>query len=181
MKSPDAIRDRVRFLLTEELDRRQAEAQRRLPHLCSHNRRHSLDHRKTVGGDPNPSWNHISRYDGDQKVHLPVQQTMGLCFYGADSPEDWQGTICEDPIDAQRCPLFDALTSKEEVLYLFTRDTSDLHWLREHMPEVYSLLWVLDEPEVITVPWWRRVLYRLLRWNPEPLRTVDPLALPPEV
>lgn len=165
MRTEAEVRQRVRGLLVRELDRRADEAQRRLPHLCTHNYRHPLDSRKTVEGEPNGNYNRISNGRS-----LPVVQTIGLCMLGSDDPQEWGGTICEDPIDAQRCPVFQASRGKDELLVEFRQQLVTPGWVEEHLPEVASLLWALDEANAPPIPWWKRVWYRLfLRIRIEPV------------
>lgn len=172
MKTNAEVQDRVRSLLIQELDRRVAEAHLRLPHRCIHNHQQELDPRKNDLGETNPSYNRIDRR------YLPVVSKMGLCMLGAENPEDWPGNICEDPIDAQRCPYFTPTESKEQIYETFQNDLRDPEWVSAHLPEVYGLLWVLGEELAnYHVPWWKRILYAFLRIRLEPVRTVDPLLL----
>lgn len=172
MRSSTEIQGRIKHLLSRELDRRVAEATKRLPHKCEHNYRHPLDVRKTVDGEPNPSFN---------KITLPVAQTIGLCMLGSEDPETWGGTICEDPVDAQRCPYFSARESKDEILLTLRKDSQDSEWLQANLPEVYGLLWALqDRPPKL--PWWKVLWFRLLRIRVEPLTPspeVERLLPPP--
>lgn len=167
MKDESEIRARVRALLVQELDRRVEEATRRLPHLCQHNHRQALDTRKNVEGEANGTYNRVS----PNGKSLP---TIGLCMLGAEDPETWGGTICEDPIDAQRCPYFVSRQTKEEILHGFYQDLTTLGWVPEHMPELAGLFWVLDEGYQIQLPWWKRLWFRLLRIRVEPI--VKPVA-----
>jgi hypothetical protein len=166
MKTQSQITDRIRFLLVQELDRRVDEASRRLPHLCTHNHQQPLDTRKLVEGSPNDSFNRVADSRG-----LPVVQTMGLCMLGAEHPDQWQGNICEDPIDAQRCPYFTPTQTKETLEENFRRDVENVEWVSSHMPEMYGLFWALDtEVSKVRIPWWKRLWYRMLRIRVEPVQ-----------
>lgn len=168
MKTSSDIRDRARYLLTEELDRRVVFARKRLPGHCTHNYRHPIDVRKRVDGEPNENFNRIS---------LPViQQSIGLCTLGMDKPEEWNGTICEDPIDAQRCPYFTTKVSKEDIQRDFNVEVNDLDWLRVNLPEVYGLLWVLGES--VKLPFWKHILFWFLRIRVESLHERPENLLP---
>ena len=176
MKDVAEIQDRIRQLLIAELNARVEVAQKRLPHMCTHNYRHPLDVRKRVEDEINEDYNRITK-----GPHLPVVQTMGLCMLNATSPEEWTGTICEDPIDAQQCPYFNPKVDKKAVWALFHEQISDPEWLRANMPEVCGLLWALDMSTLPAVPWWKRLWYSLMRIRVEPLRPVEDPAnlLPP--
>jgi len=175
MKGQSDIEDRIRFLLCEELSRRVREAETRLPHLCTHNHRQPLDTRRTVEDTPNDTYNRVTDRRG-----LPVVQTIGLCMLNADNPEQWQGTICEDPIDAQKCPWFDPAATKAGILYIFKGEVESLDWVRQHMPELYGLLWVLDEKGGQQIPFWKRWWFKLLRIHVAPvLSTEDAVKLLP--
>jgi len=179
MRTREDIEGRIRVLLVEELDRRMADASLRLPVKCKHNHRQPLDTRRNVDGERNSQFNRISTSSENGRA-LPVIQTIGLCMLGAEKPEDWAGTICEDPIDAQRCPVFDPTATKEAVLKSFEEDLSDQRWVALHMPQLIELRWVLAEERDIQVPWWKRILFKFARIRiPKPLPPFDPDRLPP--
>jgi hypothetical protein len=175
MKTQSDIEDRIRFLLCEELSRRVREAETRLPHLCVYNHRQPLDTRKAVEDLPNETYNRISQRDGEA-----VRQTMGLCMLGAENPEQWPGNICEDPIDAQRCPYFTPLASKASIYESFQTQVRDVDWVAVNMPELYGLLWALDASTAYRIPWWKRLWFKLVRINLAPvLSNYDVVALLP--
>jgi len=177
MKKEGVIENRVRGLLVTELERRVEEGSKRLPHLCHHNQRQPLDTRKTVEGEPNSTFNRVSSPNGKK---LP---TIGLCMLGAEDPEQWQGTICEDPLDAQRCPYFNPIIDKKMVWEEFAEQLGTPEWVSEHMPELEALCWVLgdDIDPVKRLPWWKRMWFRIIRVNVEPLTVSDVTALLPAV
>lgn len=175
MRSESDVQDRIRFLLTGELDRRVQDATARLPHKCVHNHRQPLDVRKEIAGERNPDYNCVAEtYEVEdehgEKIpaqrHLPV---IGLCMLGSEDPTAWAGAICEDPIDAQRCPYFTATETKDTVHAAFHTDLQDLDWVREHMPEVYGLLWSLGSETMPTLPWWKVIWFKFLRIRPDAL------------
>lgn len=166
MKAQSDIEDRIRFLLCEELSRRVREAETRLPHLCTYNHRQPLDTRRTVEDVPNDTYNRVTDHHG-----LPVIQSIGLCMLNADDPEQWQGTICEDPIDAQKCPWFNPAATKAGIFYVFRSEVENLDWVRQHIPELYGLLWVLDETGNSRLPFWKRWWFKLKRIHVEPVLT----------
>jgi hypothetical protein len=135
-------------------------ASERLPQRCKHNHRHPLDVRKEIAGEPNAQYNRVNG------KNLPV---IGLCMYGFEGPETWPGNICEDPIDAQRCPMFDPAATKESVVADFHEQLRDLDWVSRDLPEVYGLLWALGSSTLPRLPWWKRLLFRILQVHPEPL------------
>lgn len=155
---PDAdIQVRIRELLDEEFRSRVEASQERLPVCCLYNHRQPLDTRKMVQGVENTQYNRITR--GDGRLGLPVVQTIGLCMYGAQDPTTWPGTICEDPIDAMRCPpqAFTPKVTPEQVQREFEAQIKDSDWVRKNLPEVNALLWVLGtekmpEPEPVLPP-----------------------------
>jgi len=167
MRSEAEIQDRIRFLLTRELDRRVSEAGARLPRNCVHNHRQSLDTRKEVAGEPNENYNRNSSPDS------PI---IGLCLLNSTDPTEWNGDICEEPIDAQRCPHFNLKITQESISEEFYQQIRDLDWVAENMAEVYGLLWALGSETMPTLPWWKRIWFRFLRIRPDPLVA----TLPPE-
>ena len=140
MKGESDIRGRLNQLLAEELNRRIASASEKLPRRCTHNYRHPLDQRKKVDGESNENYNRITDNRG-----LPVVQTIGLCMLGSKDPETWGGTICEEPLDAIRCPVFEPAKTKAQLLKEFREQLRDEVWTKENFPEVFSLLWILEE------------------------------------
>jgi hypothetical protein len=172
MRDATEIEARIRFLLVEELTARVKLAEHRLPHLCTHNYRHPLDVRKRIAGEVNENYNRIGT--------SPGTPSMGLCMLGASSVEDWPGTICEEPIDAQRCPYFNPKANKKTIWNDFAQQLKDPDWLRVNMPEVYGLLWAINKMQVPDIPWWKRLWYKLLRIQVEPLsQPEDPEKLLP--
>jgi hypothetical protein len=164
MKSKDDIENRVRALLCDELTRRVCEAKTRLPHLCTYNHRHPLDTRKSVEDMPNDTYNRISTNDGER-----IKQTIGLCMFNAEAPTLWPGNICEDPIDAQRCPYFQPPATKESIFKAFQVNVTNLDWVKANMPELYGLFWALDDSSNRRLPWWKLLWYRLVRINVAPV------------
>lgn len=175
MRSAQEVESRIRFLLVKELEVRVMAAATRLPHSCVHNYRHPLDVRKTVGGEANENYNRVTRRNG-----LPMVQTIGLCLLlGPDGtpasspgPESWGGTICEDPVDAQRCRYFTPTVTKENLVSEFSKQLKDPEWVKENLPEVYGLLWSLDG-SLPGIPWWVRLICRFLRIEVEPLKVIE--------
>jgi len=175
MKTAQEIEDRLREVLVEELGRRLTRDV--LPHLCSHNLRHPLDHRKTVYDEPNPSYNRIAAGHAEGNGSLPVLQTIGLCMLGSENPEEWPGNVCEEPIDAQRWPYFNFKMSRLEVYERFVMDLENPEWVEASLPEVCQLLWVLGsrleladrETGLVRLwAWWKRILVK----SPAPERNV---------
>lgn len=177
MKTKSEVEGFVRELVCKELDRRVAEASERLPHLCINNYRHPLDQRKQIDGEENENYNRIT-----DNVGLPVIQTIGLCLLESDDPTEWGGTICEDPVDAKKCPFFTPVKSKDAILTELETELQDLDWVRSNLPEVSALLWVIGDIKLV-VPWWKRFLFKFLRIKIEPvLPKIDAQKLlpPPE-
>lgn len=150
MRTEEEIKERVSSLLKEEIERQTKDASERLPHKCVHNYRHNLDVRKQVDGDVNDNYNRIVSNGGS----LPVLQTIGLCMLGSESPEEWGGTICEDPLDAKRCPYFTPEKTKDDIQNTLIAQVRDPSWRKANMPEVQGLFWALgyadaqQEPQV---------------------------------
>ena len=172
MRTGAEIRSRVRELVSQELDRRIQEASERLPHRCTHNYKHPLDTRKHVEGERNEGYNRITLEDGS-----PVPQRIGLCLLGSENPEEWGGTICDEPIDTKKCPYFTPAKSKEDLIPELEENLRDASWVEEHLPEVHALIWVLGEV-TLRVPWWRKLLFRFKLIRTEPvLPPIDPSKL----
>jgi len=89
---------------------------------------------------------------------------------GSSTPEEWKGTVCEDPIDAQRCPYYDPTVTKAAVEQDFYASLKDQEWLRSNIPEAHALLWVLDrQVRSEDLPWWKRLWFSfLVRVKPKP-------------
>jgi len=156
VRDEEEIRIRVQTLVQDELTRRTEAALERIPCHCVHNYRHPLDARKRSNGDLNPQYNRIVTERG-----LPVVQEIGLCMLNAETPSEWEGTICDEPIDAKRCPVFSPIMSQQDVLQGLKAQTLDPQWVKDNVPEAHSLLWVLEEIHLPRVPWWKTLLAKL--------------------
>lgn len=169
MRTNDEIQGRIKQILTRELDQRLTAAGAVLPVNCKHNLRHSLDVRPHVTGEPNPQYNQVG------KRQLP---TIGLCMFGAEDPTSWPGDICEDPIDAQTCSVFDSKFTRQRVQEEFQHQLKIPEWVKTNLPEVSGLLWVLgsDTATPPTMPWWSRALRQL-----QNLRKLWGFRQPPEL
>jgi len=173
MKSREQVEERARFLLQEELELRVKTSQEPLPTHCKYNFRQPLDHQKTLGGQPNPSYNRITL----PVVGGPVDSTLGLCLYNCSSPTEWAGTICEDPLDAQNCPhrAFTPKYSPGQVYQQFVEDLRDGEWVIRHLPRIQPLLWVLGSMfEQSDTPFPRPGLFRRLKEALFPTRQLPP-------
>jgi hypothetical protein len=160
------VHARIRGLLFEELRRRVASAEKRLPCRCVYNHPHPLDSRDSVEGEPEAGSNRVTSAPG-----VAASRTIGLCMYGAADPQTWPGNLCEDEIDAQRCPLFKPHQSKNEIAEEYIRQLGDLDWVRDNLPRVYELLWVTGSNlQLYRMPWWVRLWWWLLRIRLEPVR-----------
>jgi hypothetical protein len=112
--------------------------------------------------------------------NVPVSETIGLCMLGASDIEQWKGAVCEDDMDAMRCPYFSPTKTKGDIWDDFCRDISDAGWVSQNMPAIRELLWVVgDHP--LGLPWWKDLWYRwVLRIKVVPALPVsDPDLLPP--
>lgn len=169
MRTRFEVESRLQGLLCEELDRRLHSISLRLPHNCTHNHRQPLDHRPFVDGEANPSFNRVT-----QGRKLPVAQTLGLCMLGSEDVEHWPGSICEDPIDAQRCPYFNPRHTRQQA---YEDLLSDLQ--KGDLPgEIQALAWVVGQPPKL--PWWKKLWAMIRRTSYEPLApSEDVLALLP--
>lgn len=163
MKSEAEIRTRLQELFLREFDRRVGESRTRLPWLCTHNHQQPLDNRKMVEGERNDSYNRITT-----PRRLPVARTIGLCMLGAQSPEEWPGDICDEPIDAMKCPYFTPKRSKNDILSEFADQVNDPAWVEAHMPEAHGLIWALEGFGATTLPWWKRAWFWLTSVEPAP-------------
>jgi hypothetical protein len=165
MKTKSEVEARIKELVCAELDYRVAEASKRLPTRCIHNYCHPLDNRKHLGESPNLGYNRITDNSG-----LPVINTIGLCLIGCTDPENWGGTICEEPIDAKKCGVFKAKMGKAAILPELASDLKDSDWVRINLPELFSLMWVLDViQEGVRVPFWKKILFWFRRVRLEPV------------
>lgn len=168
MKTSKEIEARIRSRLVDELARRLRASGSRIPTNCVHNHRHTLDSRKRTEGEGNPLYN---------RIETPNGQTIGLCMLGSDTPEEWSGNICEDIVDAQRCPYFNLAKSKEAVLKEFSDQIADITWLEKELPDVASLVWALERPVKLSLM--ARLKAWLFRVKVEPLTPVDSTRLLP--
>jgi len=177
MKTKSEIESRIKELVCSELDRRVAEASERLPIRCVNNYRHPLDTRKQIEGGSNSEYNRITDKQG-----LPVIQTIGFCLLNCEDPEHWEGTICEEPIDAKKCSDFKQAKTKADILPELARDLRDSDWVRGNQPELFTLLWVLGVVQELRVPLWKLLLFFLTQIRLEPVTPkIDTSKLLPQI
>jgi hypothetical protein len=88
----------------------------------------------------------------------------------AETPDQWQGTICDEPIDAGRCPYFTPSQSKEELFAQFTLELQYPSWVQQALPEVAALLWVLELTQAPSISWWKKLWFRFIRVRLEPVK-----------
>ena len=165
MRTEEEILARIRYLIHGELNRRLNLLEARIPIRCVHNYQHPIDTRKLVEGERNPTYNRIG---------LPVlQQGIGLCRLGSDNPEEWGGTICDEPIDAKKCNIFTPISSKQDLLKEFYAGLQHEGWIEQNVPEVMPLFWVVGS-RPLRVSWWKRVLvyFKVIRLE-KPAPAVD--------
>lgn len=160
MRSEDEVQNRIRYLLMQEVDKQITEACAQLPRNCKYNHQQALDTRKEIEGEPNEGYNRLDD---------PNAPTIGLCLLGSENPEQWGGTICEDPIDAQRCTSFVLVHTSESISERFHAQIKDLDWVKEHLPEVYGLLWALGSETMPVLPWWKALWLRFMQIRPDVL------------
>jgi hypothetical protein len=163
VKSESEIRNRIDEAVFEEISRRVDALGERVPHKCIHNYRHPLDARKVTEEGFNPQYNRMT-----SEKRLPVLQTVGLCLLGSEDPSAWGGTICDEPIDAKRCPVFTPFKTKEDLVTEVKEQMADEVWLKEHMPEVYALSWAVGMVVGPRLSWWARFLLWIRRVTLEP-------------
>jgi hypothetical protein len=159
VKTENEIRKLAEDLLRRDLSDRLAQSSRVLPCNCKYNHKHPLDTRKKVLGCGNSKYNTMD----------DLTRTIGLCMYGAEDPETWPGTICEDDVDAQRCPTFSPLKPSQEVTQEFKSLVQDLDWLEVNIPKVWALYWTIEQRTPISIPSppagvWQRTWCALRNW-----------------
>lgn len=152
MRAQSDVYSRLRRLLEAEVSNRLSRSLDRLPENCKHNYRQPLDVRPILLGRKNPNYNRISNID----------QTLGLCMLGSEDSSRWEGTICEDPIDAQKCPYYTKRKSYEEVLRELSTDLKNPEWLKDRQ-DLQTLAWVLAKSP--KKPWYIRLWHYLIRGN----------------
>lgn len=175
MKNVDEIRSRIQLLLEQELERRVKESSRRIPRLCVHYYKHFLDTQREISGEPNPFYNRIVR-DHDELAH----GMLDLCLYGSENPGEWSGDMCETEKDAEACPHFEPILSKEKIELDFETILVDKKRLEEELPNVFELAWVIDFVEApVKMSWWAQ-LCRVFRRRPSVVTSDLLNLLPPK-
>lgn len=76
-----------------------------------------------------------------------------VCLLDADTPQEWEGTIC-DPSIPNTCPFFKPYKEREEIEESFNAKfdsllkEGDMGKLASFYPDVAALVWVLSEEEI---------------------------------
>lgn len=164
MKSRHEIIVRGRSLIYEYMRSSVTSNSLRLPENCRHNLQAACD-------DPEPK-------NRDRvRITRSGKSTIGLCMYGAESPQTWPGNICDDPTDACSCPLFSSLRTDQEVIEACKSNLRNPEWVQENIPELATILWVLQLSE-IRLSWIERLKLWLAR---KPLESMQPAPILPDV
>lgn len=116
---------------------------------------------------------HNCKYHHDHKIPN-TEETIGLCMYGSDDPENWPGDVCDQDEIAQACPMFSCKTTKQQALKHEAGRLQNPVIVKENYPEIAALLWVLTEdtswmimgpePEqtyLMDLSWWDRMKLKL--------------------
>jgi len=89
--------------------------------------------------------------------------SVGLCMYGADSPETWEGVLCDAEIEggieqARSCPMFTPLRTKDVVKEEFgSLMDKEPHEVAKDFPDIAALLWVLGDSEEWNLTIWDNI------------------------
>jgi hypothetical protein len=126
----------------------------------------------------------------DRRVKEASLRRPHLCVFNHRQPLDVRKTTDGDVNDnynrvtsrpwepAQRCPLFEPVKTKEEILGEFLDHLKTPGWVESNLPSVTELLWVLQESELPEVSWWKRLWYRwILRIRVEPRKSLPGPAI----
>jgi len=104
-------------------------------------------------------------------AHNEVHQSLngsgdpiGLCMYGSENPEEWEGVICDEAFGgitlARNCGTFKPHKTKIEIKAEFNAlmENEDLGVIAAQYPDVAALLWTLGE-RGYTPTLWQRFLW----------------------
>lgn len=164
MRSRTEIENTIKHRILQTYKRMRVEATKRLPDRCRYNHRQALDPAPKYLDVPNPGYNRVDRR------RLPIVPEMGFCMFGAEHAAEWQGNLCDEPIDAQRCALFTSKTTEEQDRQALIANLQDPRWVEDNLPDVAALLWVLGQQEAsYTPPWYLRWWWALFPVQLEPV------------
>lgn len=123
MKSESEVRQKLKQVIYRHLKKRLRSNFKRTPNRCLHN----------------------------TSVELEPGQTVGICvFHQSTGP---RGVPCDSRMggfeQAQKCPLFEPLQTKQEVKEVFRAlvESEERGPLAAEYPDVAALMWVLDQDD----------------------------------
>lgn len=143
MKSPEDIEHRLKKLVDRYKHKYISNAQRKLPSNCLYNRLHVPT--GTAKSDSSKLWeSSLSPRRQVTLVVLQPERPVGLCTYGSENPETWNGDLCDDESISGPCTKFEPISSKDELTSAFNSLLKDDETVLETYPDIAALQWVLD-------------------------------------
>jgi len=143
MRAPDEIERRLKKLTSRYKDKYLSKSQGRFHKSCAHNRTHVPT--PTVKSESSKMWE--SSLSPRRQVTLIVMQPempVGICMYGSEKPETWNGNTCDDDSVSEECPYFTPSQSKEDASAEFDMMLKDDALVLSEYPDVAALQWVLQ-------------------------------------
>lgn len=132
MKDTSEIKEKIRQLKFEHLQRRIEKERTPAPENCVHNYKHETE-------------------DG----------SVRLCMLGTDNPNEWGGRVCDSKQTAQECPFFEPRKSKEEVIEEFNEDIMDPEIVNNEYRDISALRWALEGDYNEDARWWEKLKMKL--------------------
>jgi hypothetical protein len=143
MRAAEEVERRLKKLTSRYKERYLAQSQGRFHKSCIHNRTHMPT--STVKSESSKMWE--SSMSPRRQVTLIVMQPeapIGICMYGSEKSETWNGNTCDDDSVSEECPYFAPSQSKEDASAEFDSMLKDDALVLAEYPDVAALQWVLQ-------------------------------------
>lgn len=141
MRSREDTEHRLKKLTDRYKNKFVSERLKRKHTNCSHNYLHVPDQK----GVSTKSWE--SSLAPRKQVTLVVIQPespIGICLFGSNKPNLWNGDVCDDDSVSESCPNYDPLNSKEALEQEFDDNLKNDEWTLSTYPDIAALQWVLN-------------------------------------
>lgn len=88
---------------------------------------------------------------------IQEDKPVRICMYGADSPAEWSGDLCDDDSIAPGCKFFVPLKTVSEATDDFMVALADDKLVYERFRDLAALQWALGDRRP-RLPWYRRLV-----------------------
>lgn len=156
MKPESVVRKRAERLRDRYLRRYVILSQERRHDNCVHNREHVPRKLPYSQSDLSTELDLAPRRVTTLLV-IQEDKPVRICMFGAGSPAEWSGDVCDDESIAPTCKFFVPLRSAQEASDDFMALLGDDKYVYDNLRDLAALQWTLGDRRP-RLPWYRRLV-----------------------